>query len=196
MLTHLGALTVVMVFACRLPAALAGLGLVASWLLAPVWVGDPTSSELIGFLATGAPYRLTTFIVFGLAGVLTARLIVTDLGTHLVRGRAWGLGLGALLLAMVLLAWSNWVASRWCPTRAPIWRVWCRLRWPSVCWVSDRLWPPRCPRPVGHLVAAMGGMSLTIYVLQDLWLAAYVGPLEWLVAQAARRTAIPASDRR
>lgn len=177
-LVHLGVLTVVAAGLARLPTVALPVVALASWVLSPVlqtaWAGvDTEHFSVMGILATGPVYRITSMTLYAALGILLVRWVGRrPPGTaQLVVGGGALTGAAAMLVAeqlgrVDLVPYSG--------TRQEILLDALLVTGVTlvVWWCADRL-PAAVSAPLAHA----GAMTLTLYAVQILWLAAYVRAL-------------------
>ena len=193
-LTHLGVLTLVMTFVARASSrVVAAIGLVFA-VGAPILMhalqgtlnslltqGNQPGYEVVGILAAGDPYRVTTMIAWGCLGVLLIRYRarLTELAVPLV------LILG--VAAAVLLELKRKQVITFVPYDGGHLELVLNAMLCAIVLLAAFRWTPALPKALTVPTAGMGQMALTLYVLQVAFLGAWVGSLghvtddSWLV---------------
>ncbi len=178
-LVHLGVLVVVAALLARLPdvivAVVGVVALVGGWLLVERTSLDPAVGEgwthdLAGFVWADGPYRLLPMVLYACLGILVAR--------HLVAGRGAGsvlvpgvLGTGLLLVVGAMLAAEQKGLVDLVPYSGTLQETGLdALVATGVCLVGLAV-ARLLDRRLVAAFAAVGAMTLTLYVLQVLWLA-------------------------
>lgn len=177
-LAHLGVLSLVMALGCRLPAVGVGAVGLLAWAVSPVLNAGLTPAtyplswveRLQDLLLTGHSYRVSTMIVYACAGALLIRLAPS------LRSRPIGgvTGAGLLLAAAVLLLAGRRGLLDLAPYSGTHVEIGVNLlltigTFLLVGWLVSLL-----PVVLVRLVAWAGAMTLTVYSLHVLYLAAYV----------------------
>lgn len=179
-LVHLGVLVVVAGLLARLPSLVVVAVGVAAIALGEVVLGDadgyPASDTWTGdverFLWVGGPYRLLTMVLFAAVGVVLARWWVTGERRRSI-ALPGAVGVALLVPAAAMLAaeqagridlvpYSGTLQETVLDTLLAAGVIGLGL---ALGRVLERV------RPLVGLLAAAGAMTLTLYVLQILWLA-------------------------
>lgn len=177
-LVHLGVLTLVAAALVRLPTPALPVVMAASWVLSPVLQTALQGQGAghfspVGILATGPAYRITSMILYAAIGILLVRW----LGRQQLGTRQLVAGTAALTVAVALLV----AEQRGMVDLVPYSGTRSEILFDAVLvtgvtlvvwWCVDRM-----PAGLVAPVAAAGAMTLTLYAVQILWLAAYVHAL-------------------